>query len=272
MNGVTHVPFPYTYRPVLAQQPGDADYGETVVRYIEEVVFARSVPPEDCAAILVEPIQGEGGYVVPPARFFPALRALCDKYGILLIADEVQSGVGRTGKWWAIEHWGVEPDIVCFAKGIASGLPLGGILAKQSVMTWPTGAHGNTFGGNPVSCRAGLATLDLIENGMMANAAKMGEYTIDALEEIKARHPSIGDVRGKGLMIGVEFVKDKETKVPAADIRDAVEEISFRNGLVSLSCGKNVIRIAPALNIEKALIDEGLQIFEDAITQAEKEM
>lgn len=272
MNGVTHAPFPYEYRPVLAQHPSDADYGETVVRYLEEVIFARAVPPEDCAAILVEPIQGEGGYVVPPAHFFPALRDLCDQYGILLIVDEVQSGVGRTGKWWAIEHWGVEPDIVCFAKGIASGLPLGGILAKESVMTWPTGAHGNTFGGNPVACQAGIATLDLIENGMMSNAAKMGEYTLDALEEIKARHASIGDVRGKGLMIGVEFVKDKESKTPAADLRDAVEEHAFKGGLITLSCGKNVIRIAPALNIEKNHIDEGLQIFEEAITKAEKEI
>jgi 4-aminobutyrate aminotransferase len=272
MNGVTHVPFPYAYRPILAQQPDDRDYGETVIRYIEEIVFARAVPPEDCAGILVEPIQGEGGYVVPPPGFFPALRALCDKYGILLIADEVQSGVGRTGKWWAIEHWDVEPDIVCFAKGIASGLPLGGILAKESVMTWPMGAHGNTFGGNPVSCRAGIATLDLIENGMMANAAKMGEYTLDALEEIKARHPTIGDVRGKGLMIGVEFVSDKASKEPAPILRDKIEEAAFMDGLITLSCGKNVIRIAPPLNIEKKHIDEGLQIFENAVTQAEKEL
>jgi 4-aminobutyrate aminotransferase len=256
----------------LAQQPNDADYGETVVRYLEEVVFARAVPPEDCAAVLVEPIQGEGGYVVPPPHFFPALRDLCDKYGILLIVDEVQSGVGRTGKWWAIEHWGVEPDIVCFAKGIASGLPLGGILAKESVMTWPTGAHGNTFGGNPVACRAGIATLDLIENGMMANAAQMGEYTMDALEEIKARHPSIGEVRGKGLMIGVEFVKNKETKEPAQELRNAIEQKAFRSGLITLRCGKNVIRIAPALNIEKKHIDEGLEVFEDVLTEAEKEL
>jgi 4-aminobutyrate aminotransferase len=197
---------------------------------------------------------------------------LCDKYGILLIVDEVQSGVGRTGKWWAIEHWGVEPDIVCFAKGIASGLPLGGILAKESVMTWPAGAHGNTFGGNPVACRAGIATLDLIENGMMANAAQMGEYTMDALEEIKARHPSIGEVRGKGLMIGVEFVKNKETKEPAQELRNAIEQKAFRSGLITLRCGKNVIRIAPALNIEKKHIDEGLEVFEDVLTEAEKEL
>ncbi len=267
MNGVTHVPYPDAYRPVLAQK--GADYGETVVRFIEEVVFARSLPAQDCAGILVEPIQGEGGYVVPPDGFFPALRELCDKYGILLIADEVQSGVGRTGKWWAIEHWNVEPDIVCFAKGIASGLPLGGILARESVMDWPTGAHGNTYGGNPIACSAGLATLDLIENGMMANAAKIGEYTLDALQEIQTRHKTIGEVRGIGLMIGVEFVKDKNTKEPGAEIRDRIVDHSFERGLITLGSGKNTIRIAPPLNITRDLMDEGLRILEDAITEVE---
>ena len=143
------------------------------------------VPPEDCAAILVEPIQGEGGYVVPPPGFFPALRALCDRHGILLIVDEVQSGIGRTGKWWAIEHWDVEPDIVCFAKGIASGVPMGGIVARESVMDWPEGAHSNTYGGNPLACSAALATLSLVEEELMVNAQNMGEYAMDALEEIQ---------------------------------------------------------------------------------------
>jgi 4-aminobutyrate aminotransferase len=267
MNGVTHVPYPYAYRPVLAQN--GADYGETVVRFIEEVVFARTLPAEDCAGILVEPIQGEGGYVVPPDGFFPALRELCDKYGILLIADEVQSGVGRTGKWWAIENWNVEPDIVCFAKGIASGLPLGGILARESVMDWPVGAHGNTYGGNPIACSAGLATLELVESGMMANAAEIGEYTLDALQEIQTRHKTIGDVRGIGLMIGVEFVKDKNSKEPGAEIRERIVESSFERGLITLGCGKNTIRIAPPLNITRELMDEGLQIFEAAITEVE---
>lgn len=267
MSGVTHVPYPDPYRPVLAMN--GKDYGETVVRYIEEVVFSRSVPPEDCAAILIEPILGEGGYVVPPSSFFPALRELCDKYGILLIVDEVQSGVGRTGKWWAIEHWGVEPDIVTFAKGIASGIPLGGILARQSVMNWPTGAHGNTFGGNPVACRAGIATLELIGGGFMQNAAEMGEYMLDALEEIAARHPHIGQVRGKGLMIGAELVKDRESKVPAKQLRDHVVLSCFEKGLLTLGSGASSIRFAPPLNITQDLVDEGLHIFETALTEEE---
>jgi len=269
MNGVSHVPFPNTYRPVLRQN--GADYGETVVRFIEEVVLRYSVPPEDCAAILVEPIQGEGGYVVPPDSFFPALRKLCDKHGILLIVDEVQSGIGRTGKMWAIEHWGVEPDIVTSAKGLASGVPVGAMLARASVMDWPTGAHGNTFGGNPLACTAALATLDLVESELMENAASQGEYVLDALAEIQARHPSIGEVRGKGLMVGVEFVEDRDTKKPAHDLREEIVEKAFKSGLVMLGCGESTIRIAPPLNIGRELVDEGLQIFENAISEAESE-
>lgn len=269
MGGVTHVPYPDPYRPWIHAARGDD--GEAVVEYLEKVVLARSVPPDDCAAVLVEPIQGEGGYIVPPDGFFPALRRLCDRYGILLIADEVQSGVGRTGKWWAIEHWGVEPDIVCSAKGIASGLPLGAIIARASVMDWPTGAHGNTFGGNPVSCSAALATLDLIEGGMMQNAAEQGQYALDALAEIAARHPSIGQVRGKGLMIGVEFVSDRKAKTPARKLRDRIVHNAFTHGLLLLGCGESVIRLAPPLNIERPLLDEGLQVLEASISEAEAE-
>jgi 4-aminobutyrate aminotransferase len=268
MSGVTHVPFPNPYRPILRSQ--DQLHGEAVVRFIEETVFAQVLPAEDCAGILVEPIQGEGGYIVPSDDFFPALRKLCDKYGILLIVDEVQSGVGRTGKWWAIEHWGVEPDIVCSAKGLGSGMPIGATIARESVMQWPRGAHGNTFGGNPVSCTAALMTLDLIENEMMQNAAEMGEYTLDALAEIQARHSTIGDVRGKGLMIGVEFVKDRESRIPAHDQRNRIEELAFQNGLLVMGCGKSTIRISPPLNIEKKLIDEGLGILEAAIQESEQ--
>jgi 4-aminobutyrate aminotransferase len=268
MNGVTHVPFPDPYRPILSSN--DNDYGETVVDFIEQVALTKVVPPEDCAAILVEPIQGEGGNVVPPDGFFPALRRLCDKHGILLIVDEVQSGVGRTGKWWAIEHWGVEPDIVCTAKGIASGLPLGGIIARESLMNWPSGSHGNTFGGNPISCSAGLATLELIGNSMMQNAAEVGEYTLDALSEIQVRHPSIGQVRGKGLMIGIEFVEDRQTRNPATALRDRVFEQAFQRGLLTLGCGESTIRISPPLNISRDLIDEGLEILEIAISDAEE--
>src|SRR5829696_1099529 len=199
MPGVTHVPFPYDYRPVLERKPGE-DYGETVVRYMEEEVFGHNVPGDEVAAILVEPIQGEGGYVVPPDGFFPALRKLCDKYGIMLIVDEVQSGMGRTGKMFAIQHWNTEPDIVCIAKGIASGMPLGAMVARKSVMSWPEGAHGNTYGGNPLSCAAALETIRLLEEGLIDNAATVGQYALDALDEIAMRHPSIGEVRGKGLM------------------------------------------------------------------------
>ena len=270
MPGVTHVPFPDAYRPILERKAGE-DYGETVVRYIEEEVFNRNVPGDEVAGILVEPIQGEGGYVVPPAGFFPALRKLCDKYGILLIADEVQSGMGRTGKWWAIEHFGVEPDIITSAKGIASGLPLGACIARESVMTWPKGSHGNTYGGNPISCAASLATIDLIENGYLANAAEVGQYTLDALQEIQVRHPSIGEVRGRGLMIGVEFVKDKAAKEPNEELRNKLEQIGFEHGLLLLGCGKSTIRLAPPLCITKNETDSALEIFEGAISMAERE-
>jgi 4-aminobutyrate aminotransferase len=199
------------------------------------------------------------------------LRKLCDKYGILLIADEVQSGMGRTGKWWAIEHLGAEPDIITSAKGIASGLPLGACIARESVMTWPKGAHGNTYGGNPISCAASLATIELLEEQYLANAAEVGQYTLDCLAEIQVRHTSIGDVRGKGLMIGVEFVKDKATKEPNEEIRNAVEHAGFEHGLLLLGCGKSVIRLAPPLCITKKEVDEGLEIFERVITAAEKE-
>jgi len=270
MNGVAHVPYPDPYRPLLAQRAGE-DYGETVVRYIEEQIMQKVMPAEKIAGILLEPIQGEGGYIVPPAGFFPALRELCDKYGILLIADEVQSGMGRTGKWWAIENFGVEPDIVTSAKGIASGVPLGAMIARKSVMTWTPGTHGNTYGGNPLACAAANATIDLIQEGYMANAAEVGTYALDALAEIAARHPSIGDVRGIGLMIGIDFVKDKATREPAEKLRDRVADLAFERGLITLGCGNSVIRVSPPLNISKAEIDEGLQALEEAVTEAEKE-
>jgi len=270
MPGVTHVPFPDEYRPIIHRKLGE-DYGETCVRFIEEEIFDHNVPGDEIAGILVEPIQGEGGYLVPPDGFFPALRKLCDKYGILLIVDEVQSGMGRTGKWWAIEHWNVEPDIVVSAKGIASGLPLGACIARESVMTWPKGTHGNTYGGNPIACAASLATIDLLEEKYLANAAEVGDYMKDALEEIQARHTSIGDVRGKGLMIGVEFVKDKNTKEPNEEIRNMIEHTAFEHGLLTLGCGRSTMRFAPPLCITKKEVDEGLEIFEEAVTMSEKE-
>ena len=272
VQGVTHIPYPYAYRPTLAMQPSEEDYGETVVNYLEKVVFKNLVAPEDVAGILVEPIQGEGGYVVPPASFFPLLRELCDRHGILLIVDEVQTGVGRTGRWWAIEHWGVEPDIVCAAKGIASGVPLGGMIARKSVSTWPTSAHGNTFGGNPLACAAALATLDVLENGGVQNADVQGTYMQQRLVEMQARHPSIGDVRGKGLMIGVEFVQDKESKAPDTRIRNRIVELAFEHGLLLMGCGANSMRLIPPLVIERNQVDEGLDIFDYVIGMAEAEL
>ena len=272
VQGVTHIPYPYAYRPTLAMQPSEEDYGETVVNYLEKVVFKNLVAPEDVAGILVEPIQGEGGYVVPPASFFPLLRELCDRHGILLIVDEVQTGVGRTGRWWAIEHWGVEPDILCTAKGIASGVPLGGIIARKSVSTWPTSAHGNTYGGNPLAAVAALATLDVLENGGIQNAAEQGDYMLARLAQMAARHPSIGDVRGKGLMIGVEFVQDKANKTPDARIRNRIVELAFEHGLLLMGCGANSMRLIPPLVIERDQVDEGLDIFDYVIGMAEAEL
>ncbi len=269
MNGVVHVPFPDPYRPVLIRQKGEG-YGETVVRYIEEQILHRILPPDEVAGFLIEPIQGEGGYIVPPPDFFPALRKLCDKYGILLIADEVQSGMGRTGKWWAIENFGIEPDIITSAKGIASGMPLGAMITRKEIMSWPRGSHGNTYGGNPISCAASLATIDLIETQYMQNAKDVGTYTLDALSEIMSRHPSIGDVRGIGLMIGVEFVEDRESKAPAVALRDAIVDLAFERGLLTLGCGNSTIRISPPLSTSKSEVDEALHIFEEAITIAEK--
>ncbi len=270
MSGVVHAPYPDPYRPILVSEPGE-DYGEVVVRYIEEQILGKVLPPEDVAGVLVEPIQGEGGYILPTPGFFPALRKLCDHHRILLIADEVQSGIGRTGKWWAIEHTGVEPDIICVGKGIASGIPLGAMVARRSVVTWPPGSHGNTYGGNPIACAAALATLQLIEEQFMQNAIDVGEYTMDILTEIQSRHPSVGEVRGVGLMIGVDFVKDQMTREGDADLRDRVVDLAFERGLLTLGCGKSTIRVSPPLSITKREIELGLEIFEAALTSAEEE-
>lgn len=268
MNGVTHAPFPNPYRPVLERRKGEDD-GEAVVRYIEEDILRQILPPTDVAGILVETIQGEGGYIVPPAGFYPALRKLCDKYGILMILDEVQSGMGRTGKWWAIEHFGVEPDMIASAKGIASGMPLGACIARKSVMDWGAGTHGNTYGGNPVSCAASLATIELLEQQYIQNAAEVGAYALQGLRDIQSRHPAIGDVRGIGLMIGVEFIKDHETREPDGHFTELVVEQGFLRGLLMLSCGRSVIRIAPPLCITRSEMEEGLKLFEESIIAAE---
>jgi 4-aminobutyrate aminotransferase len=245
------------------------DYGRAVVDYIERVVLASKIPAEEVAGVVVEPILGEGGYVIPPPGFFPALRDLCNRYNILLIADEVQSGIGRTGKWWGIEHFGVEPDIITSAKGLASGMPLGAMIARRSLMTWEPGAHGSTFGGNPVSCAAALATIRLVKDGYMQNAAQMGEYLLGALREMQARHPLIGDVRGIGLMIGLEIVEDRETRAPAPDLRDQIIAHAFQRGLLLLGAGESALRLMPPLMVDRTTADEALGILERALDAVE---
>jgi 4-aminobutyrate aminotransferase len=271
LPGITHVPFPDPYHPVLTPG-GFADYGERVVDYIENEIFQTIVPSKEVAGILVEPIQGEGGYVVPPDGFLPALRRLCDRHDILLIVDEVQSGMGRTGKWWAVDHWDVKPDIVCAAKGIASGMPLGATIARKEIMeTWAPGAHASTFGGNPVSCAAGIATFDLLQNGLIDNAAAMGNLMLAKLNDIQDRHPSIGQVRGKGLMVGVEFVRDQDERTRAPEIRNAVVDFAFEERLLLLGCGTNTIRLIPPLVVTEQDIDEALLTFEHCVARAEEE-
>lgn len=265
---VVHVPYPDPYRPLLCAL--DPDEGQAAVRYLEEIVLARKLPADEVAAILVEPIQGEGGYIVPPPSFFPALRNLCDRYGILLILDEVQCGMGRTGQWFAIQHEEVEPDIVAVAKGIASGMPLGAMIARRSLMTWPAGAHASTFGGNPVSCAAALATLRLLQNGLLDNATHMGEYIMARLRAMMERHPIIGDVRGRGLMIGVEIVKDRATKERAHELRNRIVQRAFELQLLLLGAGPNTIRIVPPLNVTQEIADEGLAILEQVIGEVEQ--
>jgi 4-aminobutyrate aminotransferase len=269
MSGVTHVPYPDPYRPVLASRPGE-DTGDAVIRYLEEEIFGKTVPADEVAGILIEPIQGEGGYIVPPASFFPKLRELCDRHGILLIADEVQAGVGRTGRWWSIENFGVEPDIVAAAKGIASGVPLGAMIARKSVVTWPKGSHGNTYGGNPLACVAAIETLSLIEDEYLHNVTEVGDNIMERLYSMQADHPSMGCVRGIGLMIGVEFVLDKVSKEPAPALRDKIEHLAFERGLLTLGCGKSTIRVSPPLSLTKAEAEEGLEILEEAISLAEE--
>jgi 4-aminobutyrate aminotransferase len=270
MPEVTHVPFSNPFRCPHHRDESKCEKDCICVNYIEETVLGKKVLPEQVAGIVVEPIQGEGGYIFPGDRFLPQLRDLCDKYGILFIADEIQTGMGRTGKWFAVEHWGVEPDIVCVAKGIASGMPLGAMIARSEIMKWESGSHASTFGGNPLSCAAALATIELIEDGLMENAAYMGEIFIQRIKEIQERHPSIIRVEGKGLLVVAELAKDPETKEVYPELRDAVIQEAFLKGLLLLGCGTGAIRFIPALNIPRELVDEGLIIFEEALQEAEE--
>ena len=265
MPGVTHVPYPNTFRPLFA----GADQGRAVLDYIESVLFQNNLPPHEVAAILVEPIQGEGGYLVPPDGFLQGLRDLCDRHGILLIFDEVQSGVGRTGRMFASQHWGVAPDIMTLAKGLGSGLPIGLTVAcRRHMEKWKRGAHGNTFGGNPVSCAAALATLELVEQEYAANAAVVGEYFLERLKELQNRFGCIGEVRGKGLMIGMELVEDRVSRKPARDLVERVLTRAFHNGLLLLSCGVSTVRFIPPLMIDRGHVDEAMVLLEAALTEA----
>jgi 4-aminobutyrate aminotransferase len=265
MPGVTHVPYPNTYRPLLA----GADQGQATLEYIENVLFPSNLPPQEVAAILVEPIQGEGGYLVPPDGFLEGLRALCDRHGILLIFDEVQSGVGRTGKMFAAEHWGVAPDIMTLAKGLGSGLPIGMVIARRAHMEkWKRGAHGNTFGGNPICCAAALATLDLVQGGLAANAAAVGAHFMAGLRALQQRFECIGDVRGKGLMIGAELITDRASRKPATALSQRVLTRAFHNGLLLLSCGVSTLRFIPPLMVSKPQVDEALALLEVALNEA----
>ncbi len=266
--GVTHVPYPNLYR-----RPAGTDakqYAIDCARYIEERLFKTMLPPEEVAAIFVEPMQGEGGYLPAPPEFLRELRRICDENGILLVADEVQSGNGRTGKWWAIEHSGVHPDIFCTAKGIASGMPLGVMMAKAEVMDWVPGSHASTFGGNPVCIAAALATLDVLEREGRQNAADMARYVMQRISSWPEKHPLVGDVRGLGLMIGIELVKDKKTKAYAGPERDEVVDLAFKRGTLFLGAGPSAIRFCPPLIVNKEQIDTGLDVLEECISAVEK--
>ncbi|MEN6457725.1 MAG: acetyl ornithine aminotransferase family protein [Thermoguttaceae bacterium] len=265
---ITHVTYPNPYRPT------EVSNAKTVVDFtmneIEHTVFRREVGPEEVAAIFVEPIQGENGYVVPPADFLPRLRELCTRHGILLVCDEVQSGMGRTGKMWAVQHVGVEPDIIAVAKGIASGMPLGAIIAREEVMNWPPGSHASTFGGNPVACAASLATLDLLEGGLIDNAANVGPHLMARLRELQQEFPVLGDVRGVGLMVAADFVVNRASRQPDGERRNRVIQECFRRGLLVLGCGESAVRFCPALTISEKQIDAAMVVFREAVAATAK--
>jgi 4-aminobutyrate aminotransferase len=271
LPGVTHVRYPYAYRGCEGG-PQDTDrFALGCARYIEDKLFKTTLPPEEVAAIFVEPIQGEGGYVVAPDIFLQELRRICDRHGILLVADEVQSGAGRTGKWWAIEHSGVQPDIVCMAKGIASGMPLGVCMTRSEIMDWKPGSHASTFGGNPVAIAASLATLEVLQREGLANAARVGQLMLDRLCQWPSQHPHIGDVRGRGLMIGLEIVKDQQTREPDPVLRDRIVDLAFERGLLILGCGETSIRLAPPLILRPEEATVALDILEDCVATAAQE-
>jgi 4-aminobutyrate aminotransferase len=261
--GVIHVPYADCRRGSdgNTERAGRVSIAET----IEKTLFRKLIAPDEVAALFVEPIQGEGGYLVPPPEFHRELRALCDRHGILMVADEIQSGMGRTGRMCAIEHWGVEPDIVCLAKGIASGLPLGAIVARAELMSWPPGAHASTFGGNPVACAAALETIALLESELMENAAKLGDFLLSELKQLQRGHSQIADVRGKGLMIGVELVEPDGS--PAPDLAERLVQACFHKGLLLLRCGESTIRLCPPLVITREDCETALAIMTQCLNE-----
>jgi len=272
MPGVTHVRYPYAYRGCSGGPQAEDTFALACARFIEDKLFKTTLPPEEVAAIFVEPIQGEGGYVVAPKIFMQELRKISDRHGILLVVDEVQSGAGRTGKWWAVQHSDVEPDIVCSAKGIASGMPLGICFTRAEIMDWKPGSHASTFGGNPVAIAAALATMDVLEREGIHNAATVGGKMLDRLRNWPEKHAVVGDVRGRGLMIGVEIVKDQKTREVAGALRDRIVDLAFERGLLILGCGETSIRLAPPLIVNEHEATIALDIFEESIKIAEHEL
>lgn len=269
MPGVTHVPYPYCYRCAFKQSFPECHYW--CIDFIDEFILQKYVPSEEVAAIVFEPIQGEGGYIVPPPEYFQRLEKLADNHGILLIDDEVQAGMGRTGKWFAIENWNVEPDILCIAKALASGLPLGATVAKARLMDWVGGSHASTFGGNPLSCVSANAVIDVIhEEKLLENATRQGAYIMKQLKELEEENEIVGDVRGKGLMIGMEIVQEKRTKKPAPKMAKEIMMRSWRRGVAVITSGKSTVRIAPPLNITRDLVDAALEIIVDVAREVGK--
>ncbi len=267
ISGVFHMPYPDTYRGMYGKGP------ETVVAdclgYLENELFKRRVDPEEVAGIFIEPIQGEGGYMPAPVEFLKGLQAICRKYGIMLVADEVQSGMGRTGKWWASDHAGIEPDIICTAKGIASGMPLSAVIARESVMNWKPGAHASTFGGNPVCIAASLATIELLESQYIKNAERIGNYIMKRTADWTQKYKNVGNVRGRGLMIGIELVKDQKTKEKAPELRNRIIDAAYHKGLLILGSGENTVRFCPPLVIDEEQADFAVKTLEELLQKEE---
>ena len=270
IGGVTHVPYPNAYRCPFGHSAETC--GMETIELLEREIFKRILDPEEIAGIVIEPIQGEGGYLPAPKAFLQEIQRICRQHGILLIVDEVQSGMGRTGKWWALEHAGIEPDIITSAKGIASGMPLSATIAKASVMNWKPGAHASTFGGNPVCIAAAQATMDLLESAYMDNARKMGEFIFAKIGGWRERHRIVGDIRGKGLMIGIEIVRDQKTKEKAQDLRNRIVGLAFHKGLLILGAGENSVRLSPPLLIDEEQAEFAVGTLDECISEVERSL